>query len=266
MAEYRCGPVELKEITYRRGSAVWKATGPVATVAIKSGYGEGAEITVREAAVLDALAGCSATAGSNWYVTDWVDGPSTWEVFRSARESADDGGRVQALGGAIELCRAVAALHAEGWVHSDLQPSHGIHATAGVRLIDFAWAWHPGFEQHPAFRGGITHLVAPELAASIAAGVRPVRPSVQAEVYALAGVLWTCVTGAWPLDYVAAGIDWNATTPDELRAAIATAEIPLAAARPWAEVQSVLADVLSAGPQKRPTAVELANVLTEVVP
>lgn len=91
-------------------------------------------------------------------------------------------------------------------------------------------------------------------------------PSVQAEVYALAGVLWTCTTGAWPLDYAAAGIDWKATTPAELRGAIATGEVPLAAARPWAEVQSVLADVLSAAPQKRPTAAELADALTEVVP
>ncbi|WP_228718344.1 hypothetical protein [Kitasatospora acidiphila] len=134
-AEAACGRIVLTEITDRRGCAVWKAAGTVATVAIKAGYGEGEEPTAREAAVLDQLPGYSVTSGRHdggvWYITPWLAGPSTWNVFAGAREGrpAD---RPVALAASVDLCRAVAGLHVAGWVHSDLQPAHGIH-TGRVR-------------------------------------------------------------------------------------------------------------------------------------
>ncbi|MFI0716203.1 hypothetical protein ACH4SK_37515 [Streptomyces inhibens] len=86
-----------------------------------------------------------------------------------------------------------------------------------------------------ALKGGALRLdlVAPELAASINAGIQPVTPSTAAEVYALAGTLWTCITGRWPLDYAAAGIDPHRLAPAELRAHLATGRIPLDTAAPW---------------------------------
>lgn len=264
------GPVELKEITDRRGSAVWKATGPAGGVAVKSGYGDGASVTAREAAVLERLdlPGYEAVSGQydggSWLITRWFEGPSTWQLFTPVREGS--GGRAQALEGAIDLCRAVSELHESGWVHADLQPSHGIHTADGVRLIDFACSWGTGYEPSIDFRGGITHLVAPELAASISIsiGIQPVAPSAAAEVYALAGALWTCVTGRWPLDYDAAGLDAKTITPVQRRAAIANRRIPLDTAAPWPELQDVLRPVLLDGRQNRPTAGQLAEALLKM--
>ncbi|MFE4372842.1 hypothetical protein ACFRMN_32310 [Streptomyces sp. NPDC056835] len=269
-AEAGCGSVVLKEITDRRGSAVWKATGAVARVAIKYGCGEGAETTAREAAVLGRLPGRTVRTGRTvdgfWYVTPWLDGPSTFQVFRPVRRCSEnrtrDAARTRALAAAVHLCRAVADLHSAGWIHGDLQPSHGIHTESGATLIDFAWSWQEGRGTPPwsTFHGGITHLIAPELAAWIAKGPQPVTPSASSDVYALTGVLWTCTTGRWPLDYAAAGIPPDAG-PANRRAAIATGRIPLVSTAAWPVFQDLLRPVLLSGPDDRPTAAELATIL-----
>ncbi|MFJ4597241.1 MULTISPECIES: hypothetical protein [unclassified Kitasatospora] len=128
-----CGPLELEEISNRRGSAVWKATGPRGVASIKLGTGEAAEVTAREASVLDQLPGYTVTAGrfddGVWFVTPWLVGPSTWQALRPLRKG--EGGRDEALAAAVGLCRAVADLHAEGWVHGDLQPQHASTVATG---------------------------------------------------------------------------------------------------------------------------------------
>ncbi|GHF41188.1 hypothetical protein GCM10018790_18520 [Kitasatospora xanthocidica] len=264
-AESICGPVTLTGITDRRGSAVWKATGVRGSVAIKAGHGEGEEITARESAVLDQLPGYTVIAGRYaggvWYVTPWLAGPSTWDLFKPIR--ADGGDPAQALAGATALCRAVAELHSAAWVHGDLQPAHGVHTAQGAKLLDLSWAWSPTFPPSPIFQGGITHLVAPELAAAVESGERPVRTTTASDVYALAGTLWTCVTGRWPLDYDAAGIGPDAG-PSARRAAIATGTIPLCSAPSWPTLLTPLRAVLRAPAQDRPTAAELGLALAKL--
>ncbi|MFF8785465.1 hypothetical protein [Streptomyces sp. NPDC015125] len=261
-----CGPpIELKEISCRRGAAVWKATGPDGAVAVKAGDGEGAAVTQREAAVLEAigwpdyLLASGEDEGVAWLVTQWFTGPSTWQAFAPVRSGP--AGKDGALSASVDLCRAVAELHSSGWIHSDLQPAHGIHTDHGVRLLDCSWSWRHGLEPTSDFRGGITHLVAPELAASIDVGILPVTPSAAADVYALAGALWTCVTGRWPLDYAAAGIDPVQLTPADVRAHIAGRRIPLDAAAPWPAFHDILRPVLLGRASDRPTAAELAGNL-----
>ncbi|MFE7561998.1 hypothetical protein [Kitasatospora sp. NPDC057500] len=175
-AEAVCGPLELEEITNRRGSAVWKATGPRGSASIKIGTDEAAEVTAREASVLDQLPGYAVTAGrfdnGVWYVTPWLSGPSTWQVFRPMRKG--EGGREEALAAAVGLCRAVADLHGAGWVHGDLQPQHGVHGEDGtVRLLDFAWSRKTGTTPWTRFDGTMIHLTSPELAARIMTGPQP---------------------------------------------------------------------------------------------
>ncbi|MEU3098495.1 hypothetical protein ABZ690_28010 [Streptomyces sp. NPDC006967] len=269
-AEAACGgTVDLKELTNRRGSAVWKAAGPEGTVAVKIGYDNGVAATLREATTMVSMGVAEYEAisgsydGGSWLVTPWFTGPSTWAVFTPAREGTS--GREAALRGGADLCRSVADLHASGWIHADLQPSHGIHTPAGVRLIDFAWSWHEGEEPVSGFSGGIVHLMAPELAAAVARGDGPVTPTRASDTYALAGVLWTCASGGWPLDYKAAGIDRKAAGPDGVRDAIATGRLPFAPAV-WPELQDALRPALAAVPEDRPTAGELAELLLKVEP
>ncbi|MGW2415341.1 hypothetical protein ACWCV5_24565 [Streptomyces tubercidicus] len=266
-----CGaPIELTEISYRRGAAVWKAAGPEGAVAVKVGDDEGAAVTQREAAVLKAIgwpdyllaSGEGEEAGVAWLVTRWFTGPSTGQVFAPVRRDMD--GKAGALSASVDLCRAVADLHASGWIHSDLQPAHGIHTDHGVRLLDLSWSWRRGLEPTSDFRGGLTHLVAPELAAAINIGIQPVTPSAAAEVYALAGTLWTCITGRWPLDYAAAGIDPVQLTPANLRTHIAGRRVPLDTASPWPAFQDILRPVLLGRTGDRPTAAELAESLAKV--
>ncbi|MGA6173085.1 hypothetical protein ACPEIF_22915 [Streptomyces sp. NPDC012600] len=259
------GPVVLHPVSDRRGSAVWRAVGPNGTAAVKVGFGDAATVTAREAAVLDRMrlpwysASHGDADGAYWIVTQWFTGPCTYDAFSPVRHGEVD--RKDAHRAAVDLCRAVAGLHERGWVHADLQPDHAIHTTPGVRLIDMSWSWRPGFPQSPRFMGGVPHLLAPELAASIEAGDRPVMPSPPAEVYALAGVLWTCVTGRWPLDYRWAGIRPHAIGAAGLRQVIATGAIPLSSVRPWPELQLVLEDALLAPASERPTAAQLTDLI-----
>ncbi|MFF2808537.1 hypothetical protein ACFVT2_15465 [Streptomyces sp. NPDC058000] len=248
---------------------MWKVTGPDGAVAVKAGKDEGTAATRREAAILHAIGWPDYLLASGedealaWLVTRWFKGPSTWQAFAPVRRGTT-AGRTGALVAAVDLCRAVAELHASGWVHSDLQPCHGIHADHGVRLIDCSWSWREGVEPTSDFRGGLTHLVAPELAASINIGIQPVTPSMAAEVYALTGTLWTCITGRWPLDYAAAGIDPSQLTPAEVRAHIANRRIPLDTTAPWPALQGILRPVLLGRAAERPTAIELADAVAEV--
>jgi hypothetical protein len=107
----------------------------------------------------------------------------------------------------------------------------------------------------------MVHLTAPELAARIVADQQPVLTTRAADVYALAGTLWTCVTGHWPLDYPAAGIDRRTLGPADLLTAVATRSVPLTATIPWPETQSVLRPVLLAAAADRPTPDELADLI-----
>ncbi|MFE4973634.1 hypothetical protein ACFRAR_16165 [Kitasatospora sp. NPDC056651] len=261
-----CGPLTLAPVSDRRGSAVWKATGPHGAASIKLGTGEAAEVTAREASVLDQLPGYTVTAGrfadGVWYVTPWLSGPSTWQVFRPLRKGK--GGKSEALTAAAGLCRAVADFHADGWVHGDLQPAHGIHGEDGtVRLLDFAWSRRLDSTPWPTFGGTMIHLTAPELAARIINGPQPVETTQTADVYALAGTLWTCATGTWPLDYDTAGLDKDAPV-EAIRKAIAHRAIPMSTAMPWPALQARLRYALLAAPDDRPTAAELTRLIEAV--
>ncbi|WP_282203492.1 protein kinase family protein [Kitasatospora fiedleri] len=100
------------------------------------------------------------------------------------------------------------------------------------------------------------HLTAPELAARIINGPQPAETTQTADVYALAGTLWTCITGTWPLDYEIAGIGSDAPA-EEKRKAIAHRAIPLSDVLPWPSLQARLRHVLLAAPDDRPSAPEL---------
>lgn len=258
------GTAQWELISDRRGSAVWKARGPAGAVAVKVGRGEGAAITSREAAVLERMphhGGPPPSFGRSqeaaWLITPWYEGPSTWDLFRDVREGRDGFG--PARDAAVAVCEAVGALHQAGWVHGDLQPQHFIHTAAGVRLVDCSWAWSPDLSPSYMFRGGLVHLLSPQLAASVEEGIRPVAPTQQDEVYTLASSLWWACTGSWPLDYEAAGVSTGKMTAPELRRIIGEGHVPLASAdKPWPSFLGALRATLSAPASQRPTPLQLA--------
>ncbi|MET8782978.1 MULTISPECIES: hypothetical protein [unclassified Streptomyces] len=108
------------------------------------------------------------------------------------------------------------------------------------------------------------HLLAPELAASVEAGDRPVTPGRAAEVYTPAASLWWAISGTWPLDYEAAGIDPTKLMAAQLRRAIGSGRLTPRAATTWPTVQGVLTSVIAEPPERRPTAGELAAQLRSV--
>ncbi|MGP4089111.1 hypothetical protein [Streptomyces sp. KR55] len=266
--EKECGEgARLDPISDRRGCAVWRVTGPARTAALKVGIGpEGTVITAREGAVLaamgarDGLLHAGRAESLAWMLTPWHEGPSTWQALQGVR--AGTGDLQTARRHVVEVCETVARLHAAGWVHCDLQPGHAIHTARGVSLIDCSWAWHPErLAPSAMFRGGMPHLLAPELAAAVERGELPVAPRPSAEVYTLAASLWWGITGDWPLDYGAAGVDpaWLKAGP--LRQVIGSGRVPLRAPTAWASVQEVLHAALAPSPARRPTAAELADAL-----
>lgn len=267
-AEALCGPdPHLKLISNRRASAVWQAHGPRKTVAIKVGTGpDAAAITARETVAVTRMGPPGAVLARGrgdalaWMLTPWYDGPSTWEVLHDGRVGTFQSAALRRH--MVDLCDAVAALHGQGWVHGDLQPCHTIHTPDCVRFIDCSWSWHPHqLKASHLFRGGPPHLLAPELARSIHDGIRPVAPSIPAEVYALAASLWRSITGDWPRDYARVGIDPGKVTAPVLRQIIATHQIPLHSSDAWPSVQQVLAEALTAPAEDRPTAAEMAHQL-----
>ncbi|MFF1779883.1 hypothetical protein [Streptomyces virginiae] len=72
------------------------------------------------------------------------------------------------------------------------------------------------------------------------------------------------MTGRWPLDYQAAGVDLGRLDAVQLRARVASHTVPIDADRPWPEVQEVLHMVLAASPRERPSAADLSDALARL--
>ncbi|GHH54824.1 hypothetical protein [Streptomyces candidus] len=265
---------ELK--TDRGGTTVWRVTGPIGQWALKIGRGEGAAVVGREAEVLGRLhstvpsASYGARAKSNrastsaWLLTPWLDGTSTWEVFRAVRDGKTE--RDEALAAAVDLATAIGSLHQSGWVHGDIQPHHSIHTPSGVRLIGCSWAWNMELAPSYAFHGGLLHLMPPELMARVESGERPVGPSQPDETYALAAGLWWAASNSWPLDYAQIGIDPGKFTAKALRQVLLRRWAPLGHIPEWPQLEEVLRPVLATRPHERPSALQLAQWLRSVSP
>lgn len=265
-------PATWELMADHRDTAVWRVAGPRGLWALKVGTGESLATVVREATVLQqahsqvpALSyGGRAKAGraesAAWLITPWLEGPSTWSRFEVVRERRD-ADRAAALAAAVDMCAAVGALHAAGWVHGDLQPHHTVHTTGAVRLIGCTWTSSPTLAPPHTYLGGLVHLMSPELMSRAESSVRPVVTDPPAEVYALAAGLWWAATGTWPLDYAQLGIDPGKFTAKVLRQVLAQRWPPLGHIPQWPQLEEVLRHVLTRRPQDRPTALNLAEWL-----
>ncbi|WP_414169918.1 hypothetical protein ACMATS_32580 [Streptoverticillium reticulum] len=252
----------MSPVSHRRGCAVWKAEGPDGAFAVKYGYGAGADAVTREAAALAALPGYAIVAagrrpGGAWCVAPWYEGVPCWSPLAPLRARQQKTLPAEA----VALCQETARLHELGWIHGDIQPAHVIHTRLGTRLIDFGWARRAvRTPDRPAYRGGISHLTAPETARAIAQGRQPAASTCSTDVFALAGTLWACLAGRWPVDYRASGLPPH-HTPEQRRAVLATRSFRLTGPLPHTALQDLLRTALLSAPADRPSAAELAGQL-----
>lgn len=122
-------------------------------------------------------------------------------------ERGDLGGEEAALIG-IDLCSALAAVHAAGFVHGDVKPANVMREDGGrIVLMDFGSGSSRALGSGGALTG--TPLTAaPEVLAGAAASVR-------SDLYSLGALLYRMVTGRYPI---------QAGTLEELRAKHARGE------------------------------------------
>ncbi|MEU0770621.1 hypothetical protein [Streptomyces albogriseolus] len=275
--EQQCGSGAVWEpVTDRFGCMVWRVSGPRGVCAVKVGREDGAAVVARESVVMERLGGLVPATSygkraqwgrattTAWLVTPWLDGPSTWEVFRPVRDGRREA-RVHALRAAADVCAAVGALHQAGWVHGDVQPHHVIHTRSGACLVDCSWAWHMTMPPSYGFGGGLVHLMSPELMVRAEKGLRPLVTTQPDEVYSLAAGLWWAASNRWPVDYRAVGIDPATLTPIVLRRMRLERRVPFGEMCDWPELGEALKQVIEVREDRRPSALQLGQWLMSLM-
>ncbi|MFE3196802.1 hypothetical protein [Embleya sp. NPDC059237] len=256
---------------------LWRIAGGQAILAVKIGIGRAVD---REAAALSALHAVGLVPqrphygrhdAGTWLALPWYQGATTEQHWAPLRTRGPERAimRLRALERAVELARAVADLHAEGWVHGDLHPAHCVHTPTGARLLDYARAHGPRgtiahdlLTAHP-YTPGHVDCTAPEAAATITR--RQPAPTRAADVYSLAASLRLCWTGE-PAVAVRRGYGGRPPTPEQHRRAIANgaplSRVPRDLA--WTALDDILTPALSRTPLDRPTAAELHAQLADL--
>lgn len=84
------------------------------------------------AVVIDA----DVDARAPWFASELVEGPSVADLVRTSGPLDTDA--VVAL--AVDLAKAVAALHAAGVIHRDIKPANVVIGATGAKLVDFGVA------------------------------------------------------------------------------------------------------------------------------
>jgi serine/threonine-protein kinase len=190
--------------------------------ALLSGIAHPALASVRELVRIDeAIASLRVSRGSLALISEFVPGLPADRALRllaagvrggsgAAAAAPPPAGRTSAhwerqlalaLGVLDKTARALAAIHAHGFVHGDVKPANVIVSEGGkgLKLIDLGLARPPGFEERPS---GTPEFMAPELFRG--------ELSPAADVYALGVTVWRLLS---PLP--AAGYD---ASPAELLA------------------------------------------------
>ncbi|MFD3729491.1 hypothetical protein [Streptomyces sp. NPDC058671] len=198
-----------KHLTGRKGSDVWQVGDQIIKTAVPGARGDLAHETAAYTLLRDQGRHPGIRHGhgdlGRWLALPRLDGPSLWEVFAPAREGhATEAQRTRMRDAARAAFAALAELHAAGWIHGDMQAENVIITSGGPRFIDYDRARHRDLTPSATpYRGGLIHVIAPEIAAQLLATGDdvdvPLTPA--AEVYALGASLYWAWTGVRITDY-----------------------------------------------------------------
>lgn len=261
-------------VVERCGTALWRVDAATGSYALKittpcdapQGHVDSERLAAVEAELLIGLQRDEAVVplyqahgflpddGGSWLVLRWVLGDDAESAFAKLRNHPAPSTAAQY---AASMCRAVADLHAAGWLHGDLQEPHFIITRTGAVLLDFAMAHGPRSTPGSGpvvYRGAYDFFLSPELAHARlttppADDLTLTRPS---EVWSLCAVIYACWTGHYPIS----SKDTTQTTPD-LRAALAAGQVkPWPTVQPWKfpEFEELISSGLQIDPARRPSA------------
>ncbi|KPC89332.1 protein kinase [Streptomyces sp. NRRL WC-3753] len=261
-------PTKQRCILSRRGSTVWEVEGDRGKFAVKLGYPIEATAEwaaqewtalapAREGAILFRLGVRFISYGDwergTWNIQPWHEGPDLHHVWASCRS---EGSAIEPHVDVARSCaQALAALHAQGWAHGDVQPAHFIIGPDGTHLIDLALArggWVPEGRDFP-YRGCLVHYEAPEISASVLASGEA-EPSPESDVYALGATLLMSGTGWRAVEY-----------PDDAPRAVQRQAIVDGNRRKVSvpgKLGTLVDDMLSYNPGDRPTIDEVVAALS----
>lgn len=182
----------------------------------------------------------------------WHEGPDLHELWKPCRV---EGSRVEPeLDVALSCAEALADLHAKGWAHGDVQPSHFIVGHRRAQLIDLALAHgQPVVEAVDfPFRGGLVHYEAPESSRSVLAHGTAV-PTLEADVYVLGATFFISATGTRAVAYPD-----DAPRPVQRQAVVDGPHRPVTVPGVFGEL---IGEMPRPGPADRPTIGEVCEAL-----
>lgn len=225
--------------------------------------------TAREAAVLRELSSFTPAyvdsgyyAGCAWLLLNWVAGQSAYRYVKQSRDSSEpDTKRLELFAAMFEK---VAALHALGYLHGDLQPDHFRIAKNDVHLLDLALA-HRTAERFD-YPGALVHFSAPEICEQQLRET-PVRYDEQAEQYALASAVFFLYTGHLSADYGSEGMKLGLEGKRKRIASGYRNTFSSIGCKPFTGLESVLEKCLAADKRARYLGVgEAARALRDLLP
>jgi serine/threonine protein kinase len=183
-----------------------------------------------------------------------------YRAFAAARGTEGDRrpARPWLLGVAETWAHQLAALHATGWAHADVQPANTLVTQAGAaEVIDYALACGPAATARLQYRGALTHTIAPEIAEALLSTPDDVhvQATALADVWSLGASLFWCWTAQRPVAY-----SDEASRADKLRAIAKGETLALDAARPYPfpQFEALIQACLRPDPAERPTTAEVA--------
>lgn len=138
-------------------------------------------------------------SGEVHLVTELIEGR---DLARTVETQGPLGER-EAAGIAIDVCRALSALHGKELVHLDVKPGNIMRGAGGrTVLLDFGFARERSASADSGDRplGGTPPFMAPEHLL----GLGSIGPS--ADIYGLAATLYWCVSRAHPFDFETSGV------------------------------------------------------------